>query len=154
VNELVVSPALTASVGGLSVRDAMHEGLVTCAPESSLRTIARLLASYHIHAVVVFTRHGADAGHVSGWKVISDLDLVQAASELDLDLGTAAEIPGGLVRCVQPDESLGSAVLTMLANRLSHVIVVERLHGRPLGILSTLDVARALAGYTAPDTEP
>jgi CBS domain-containing protein len=41
----------------------------------------------------------------------------------------------------------------MIANRISHVIVVERANGRPRGILSTLDVARALAGYVWPADE-
>jgi CBS domain-containing protein len=147
---LVTPPALSLSLGGLDVADAMHDGLITCAPETPLRTVARLLATYRVHAIVVLPRHGGDAGHVASWKVITDLDLVQAASELDLDHGTAADVAGGLVRCVQPDEPLSSAVLTMLANRLSHVIVVGRANGRPLGVVSTLDVARALAGYAPP----
>src|SRR5437867_4281022 len=131
---LVSPPRLEAALRGLSVADAMHQGLVTCPPEASLRTLARLLAMYRAHAVVVFPRHGANAGHVSSWKVISDLDLAQAASELDLDRTTAADVAGGAVRCVQPHEALSSAILTMLANRISHVVVVERRNSRPLGI--------------------
>jgi CBS domain-containing protein len=34
----------------------------------------------------------------------------------------------------------------MVENEVSHVIVVEQRSMRPIGILSTLDVARALAG--------
>lgn len=150
---LVVPPALEASLRRVSVSDAMHEGLVTCSPEDSLRTVARLLAVYRVHAVVVLPRHGSDAGHVASWKVISDLDLAQAAAELDLDDATAGDVAGGAVRCVQSNEPLSSAVLTMIANRISHVIVVERANGRPRGILSTLDVARALAGYVWPADE-
>jgi CBS domain-containing protein len=149
---LVIPPALTASLDGLDIADVMHDGLITCSPETPLRTVARLLATYRVHAVVVLPRHRGDAGHVASWKVITDLDLVQAASELDLDRGTAGAVAGGLVRCVQPDEPLSTAVLTMLANRLSHVIVVDRANGRPVGVVSTLDVARALAGYVAPDS--
>jgi CBS domain-containing protein len=150
---LVTPPALDASLRGLSVSDAMHDGLVTCTPEDSLRTVARLLAMYRVHAVVVLPRRGADAAHFASWKVISDLDLAQAASAVDLDAATAADVAGGAVRCVQPDEPLSSAVLTMITNRLSHVIVVERSSGRPRGILSTLDVARALAGYVWPASD-
>jgi CBS domain-containing protein len=144
---------LTGSLAGLAVSDAMHQGIVSCTPDTSLRTIARLLAMHRVHAVVAFPRHESDAGHVSSWKVISDLDLIDASSRLDLDLGTAADVARGPVRCVQPDEQLASAVQTMLANRISHVIVVDRAHARPLGILSTLDVARALAGYAWPGDE-
>jgi CBS domain-containing protein len=154
VNDMVSPPALANALDGLSVADAMHEGVVSCPPQSSLRTVARLMATRRVHAIFVFPRHQADAGHVSSWKVVSDLDLAQAASERDLDSGTAGGVAGSAVRCVQPDEPLSSAVLTMLANRISHVIVVDRPHGRPLGILSTLDVARALAGYSWPAQEP
>jgi CBS-domain-containing membrane protein len=118
-----------------------------------LRALARMLTTHRVHAVVCFPRHERDAGHVSSWKVITDLDLVQAACELDPDQATVADIRRGVVRCVQPDAPLLSAVQTMLAARTSHVIVVGRRHGRPLGILSTLDVARALAGYVSPAHE-
>lgn len=146
-------PSLTAALHGLAVADAMHEGLVTCSPQAPLRTVARLLASYRVHAVVVFPRHAADAGHVSSWKVITDLDLAEAASHLDLDSTTSGDIAGGVVRCVQPDQPLSEAVLTMLEHRTSHLIVVDRRTGRPLGILSSLDVARALAGLVWPAEE-
>jgi CBS-domain-containing membrane protein len=148
-----MTTAITNSLEGLRVADVMHPGLVSCPPETSLRTLARLLATHRVHAIVVFPRHEQDAGHVSSWKVISDLDLVQATCELDLDTATVADIVGDNVRCVQPDESLMTAVQTMLAGRTSHVIVVDRRHGRPLGIVSTLDVARALAGYVWPADE-
>ena len=138
------------SLQGLSVADAMHPGLVTCPPEASLRTVARLLATYRVHAVVVFPRHQAYAGHVSARKVISDVDVAWAASRLDLDTTTAGALTGGAVRCVQPDQSLATAVMTMLTVGVTHVIVVDRPHGRPVGILSTLDVARAIAWRAAP----
>jgi CBS domain-containing protein len=139
---------LSDSLEGLSVADAMHVGLVTCPPEASLRTVARLLATYRVHVVLVFPRHEADAGHVSSWKVISDVDIAWAASALDLDNTTAAALTGGPIRCVQPEQSLTSAVMTMLTVGVTHVIVVDRPHGRPVGILSTHDVARAIAGQT------
>jgi CBS domain-containing protein len=34
----------------------------------------------------------------------------------------------------------------MMEHEVAHVIVIERHSGRPLGVLSTLDVARALSG--------
>ena len=146
-------PALTASLGDLRVRDAMHEGVISCTPETTLRAVARMLATYRVHALVVLPRHEADAGHSSSWSVISDLDLVRAAEEFDLDMTTAERIAGSPVRCVQPDEPLVNAVLTMTTNALSHVIVIDRRTGRPLGVVSALDVARALAGYSWADEE-
>lgn len=153
MSQTVLPPMLVSSLGALGVRDAMHEGVISCTPETTLRSVARMLATYRVHAVVVFPRHESDTGHVSSWGVISDLDLARAAAERDLDTTTAGEIAGSAVRCVQPDEMLANAVLTMTANRITHVIVVDRTTGRPVGVLSALDVARALAGYAWPDEE-
>jgi len=150
VSEIGCPPLLSAALDGMTVADVMHEGVVSCAPDASLRTVARLLASYRVHAVVVFPRHHADAGHVSRWKVISVLDLVKAAAKHDVDEGTAADAAGSTFRCIQPDEPLATAVLTMLAQRISHLVVVDRPHGRPIGVVSMLDVARALAGVAPP----
>jgi CBS domain-containing protein len=35
----------------------------------------------------------------------------------------------------------------MVEHDVSHLIVLEARSGRPIGVLSTLDVARALAGF-------
>jgi hypothetical protein len=35
----------------------------------------------------------------------------------------------------------------MVEHELSHLIVIERTSKRPIGVLSTLDIARALAGF-------
>ena len=40
----------------------------------------------------------------------------------------------------------------MVEHEISHLIVVEPHTARPIGVLSTLDVARALAGF--PETHP
>jgi CBS domain-containing protein len=40
----------------------------------------------------------------------------------------------------------------MVEREVSHVVVVERHTKRPLGVLSTLDVTRALAGF--PERHP
>lgn len=153
MNRPILSPPLDSALGGLSVSDAMHEGVISCTPETTLRSVARMLTTHRVHAIVVFPRHEADAGHVSSWGVISELDLARAAVERDLDTCTAGELAGSAVRCVQPDELLANAVLTMTTNGISHVIVVDRRTGRPLGVLSALDVARALAGYAWPDDQ-
>ena len=41
----------------LRVIDATHPALITCSPDSSLRTIARMMATYRVHAILV-TAHG------------------------------------------------------------------------------------------------
>jgi CBS-domain-containing membrane protein len=147
------STLLEGALGGLTVEDAMHAGVISCPPATTLRAAARMLSTYRVHAVMVVPRHHADAGHVASWELVSDVDLMQAATERDLDRATVGEIAGGPVRCVQPDQPLATAVLTMLTNGVAHVVVVDRRSGRPVGILSALDVARALAGDAWPDEE-
>jgi CBS domain-containing protein len=149
----VTSSGLDAALDGLTVADAMHDGLVSCPPSTSLREAARMLSTYRVHAIVVLPRHEADAGHSASWRVVSDLDLVTAAAGLDVDRATVGELAGGPVRCVQPGEPLAAAAATMISNRVTHAIVLDRASARPLGILSALDVARALAGYAWPDGE-
>ena len=142
----MIPVALSSSLDGLDVGDVMHDGIISCTPQTTLRNAARMLSTYRVHALVVFPRHEADTGHVASWSVLSDLDLIEAAAEHDLDSTTVGEVAGSPVRCVQPDEPLANAVLTMATNRLTHVIVLDRRTSRPVGILSALDVARALAG--------
>ena len=142
----MIPVALSSALDGLDVRDVMHEGIISCTPQTTLRNAARMLATYRVHALIVFPRHEADAGHVASWGVVSDFDLVEAAAERDPDSTTVGEIAGSPVRCVQLDEPLANAVLTMAANSLTHVIVLDRRTSRPIGVLSALDVARALAG--------
>ena len=56
------------ALGTLRVIDAMHPALITCSPDSSLRTIARMMATYRVHAILV-TAHGderARGGEAAG----------------------------------------------------------------------------------------
>ena len=43
----------------LRVIDAMHPALITCSPDSSLRTIARMMSTYRVHAILVNTHESA-----------------------------------------------------------------------------------------------
>ena len=67
-------------MGLTTVRDVMHSGLITCAPNTMLADVAALLRKHRIHALVVTDR---DKGPVG---VVSDTDLL--AGEW---LGTNAE---------------------------------------------------------------
>src|SRR5687768_12506871 len=62
------------------VEDVMHRGIYSCGPETDLTTVARLMATHHVHALVVSgiepTAHGSE--HLS-WGLITALDLVASA---------------------------------------------------------------------------
>ena len=137
---------LGASLQQLRVIDAMHPGVISCPTETPLRSVARMMATYRVHAIVV-TAHGSDElPDGSLWGVISDADLMQAAQVVDLDDQTAGKLAGTPALMVATTEPLARAVQLMVEHEITHLVVVEQRSMRPIGVLSTLDVARALAG--------
>ena len=140
------------ALGQLRVADAMHPGLISCSPDMPLRTVARMMATYRVHAILV-TAHGAEelpGGSV--WGVISDADLLRAAQAGALDEQPARTIAATPVLTITVGEELVHAAQLMVEHEVSHLIVVEPRSARPVGMLSTLDIARALAGF--PERHP
>jgi CBS domain-containing protein len=131
----------------LLVADAMHAGVVTCPLETPLRDVARMMATYRIHAVVAFGEELDEIPGPSLWGVVSDVDLVRAANAPDFDTRTAGEISATPLLLIVADETLSRAAQLMSEHEVTHLVVSERRSGRPIGVLSTLDVARALAGF-------
>jgi CBS domain-containing protein len=79
------------------------------------------------------------------WGVVSDTDLLQAGQDHDFDIQTAQALAATPALTVESREPLARAVQLMVEHEVAHLIVVERHSKRPIGVLSTLDVARALA---------
>jgi CBS domain-containing protein len=139
------SPALDR----LRVVDAMHPGMISCPPETTLRSVARMMASYRVHAIFVHA-HGDEAlPDGDAWGVVTDVDLVKAALEGDIDVLVAQQIAASPAVTVATADPLGEAVQLMTEHEVAHLIVVERHSKRPIGVLSTLDVARVLGGTGA-----
>jgi CBS domain-containing protein len=129
----------TTELATILVAAAMHEGVIACRPDTPLSTVAELMANERVHCVVVAHstgRHGL-------WGVVSDLDLVAAASVRALDEQTAGGSAASPALTVDPGETLQRAAQLMTEHSTAHLIVVA--DGRPAGVLSTLDIARALA---------
>ena len=129
----------------IRVSEAMHPGVLTCALETPLRDVARIMATYRVHSVVVF---GTDDEAVGGriWGVVSDLDLVSAAATggglEEQTAGATAVTPAVMVA---PSDTLEHAAQLMREHEVAHVVVVDETTARPVGVLSTLDLARELA---------
>jgi CBS domain-containing protein len=104
-----------------------------------------MMATYRVHAIFVHDR-AADPGAES-WGVVTDGDVLLAAltDELDVDAGRVAAAP---VLAVTPTAPLGRAMQLMREHEVAHLVVVDGLSGRPVGVVSTLDVAFAVAGHT------
>jgi CBS domain-containing protein len=135
-----VSSALH-TIAPLRVAEVMHWGLVSCPADASLDTVARLMTAERIHCVIVV--HAGDAGPL--WGVVSDLDLVAAASVRPLVEQRAGGTAMRPAVTIAPSESLAVAARLMARTGVSHLVVVDPVERRPVGVLSTLDVAGALA---------
>lgn len=128
----------------VSVGQVMHEGVLTCETATPLSAVAELMCKHNIHCVVV--ADDASREH-SLWGIVSDLDLVAAATVRDLDEQSAGGSAVTPVLTLAPDESLRRAAQMMTEHAVAHLIVVEPDSLRPVGVLSTLDVARAVGAY-------
>ena len=139
MNQLLASQArIGQSLDQLMVADAMHPGVVTCPLETPLRDVAWMMGVHRIHAVVVFGE-GPEL-----WGVVSDLDLVQAVAAGDFEARTAGGIAVTPLLMVESVDTLTHAAQLMGEHQVAHLIVVEPTSGRPIGMLSTLDLARKL----------
>ena len=121
------------------VSDAMHPGVVSSTPETSLRALAQTMAQRHIHSVVIT---GLTGSSEQGWGLVTDVDVLRAAGG-DLDTREARDIARTDAPVVGPDDTLGRAAELMAENRTTHLIVVDG--GHAIGVLSSLDVAGILA---------
>jgi CBS domain-containing protein len=130
----------------LHVSDAMHSGVLTCPRDASLARVAELMVAHRVHCVVV-TEDGQDGDLL--WGLVSDLDLVAAASVRDLEHQSAGAAAATEALTISPAETLQRAAQLMTEHGTAHLVVVDP-ERRPLGILSTLDVATALGEQGAP----
>ena len=128
----------TIADDGATVAEAMHRGLIACAPADSVGEVARIMIDNDIHAVVVM--EGARA-----LGVVSQTDVALARQ------GRTAEQTRALpVRDVMSpdcatcnaDMLLSEAVSLMTGRRIHRLVVTEDDH--PVGILSMTDVVRRL----------
>lgn len=126
------------------VSDAMHAGVVTCAADTPLRDVARMMAEHRIHCVAVPDIEGTEA---LAWGIVSDLDLVGAASAGSVEGRTAADVAVSEALAISDDDMLDRAVRLMSEHKVAHLVVVGAASGRPVGVLSTLDVAGLLAWH-------
>jgi CBS domain-containing protein len=122
-----------------TVGDVMHAGVITCRPDATLRTVAGLLAEHRMHAIVVTSED-----EQARCAVVTDRDVVFGHSRGELDRLTAQDAANEPTVTIRADADLRHAAELMSHYGTSHVLVTERGGGRPVGILSSLDVAAAV----------
>jgi CBS domain-containing protein len=135
---------LTPSFDHARVADAMRPRVLTCDPETLLVNVAQRMASEHVHAIVVLLETVDADGAVDRrpWAVVTDRDVLRSAAAIADK--TAGEVATGEVLLAGPDERLPDVAQRMLEHGTSHAVVVEPRTGRPVGVLSTLDIAGIL----------
>ena len=129
----------TRSIDDVLVEQAMHRGYIGCALETPLRDVAALMAAQHVHSVVGFGDI-AD-GDTRLWGLVSDIDVVAALAAGEDD-ATAGAVASTEVVTVHPNESVRRAAELMRDHEVTHLLVVNGVSDRPIGVISTLDVMR------------
>lgn len=126
-----------------TVADAMHPGILSCDPDATPSEAARMMATHHVHCLaVVGISHREPECAV--WGIVSDHDLLRAAARGETD-GTVAALATEPLVSIAPITPLAAAASLMASQNTSHLVVVEPETERPVGIISTLDVAGVLA---------
>jgi len=142
-------PTPAAAVRDALVGDVMSAPVVTCLPSVPLIEVAELMMRHRIHAVVVLADPDGQLEDEEDWGVISELDLVGGACLADADL-PAGRVAGTPPVMIGREESVERAAFLMADYQVTHLLVVEG--GRAVGIISALDMARAMA--QAPPAPP
>ena len=127
-----------------TVGEVMRLGVVTCTPDTPLSEVAHLMAAYRIHSVVVGGLTEDMHGTRLVWGVISDLDLARAVASGQE--ATAGEVAGTEPVTASPYDTLADVARVMADHEVAHLIVVDGKDAEPMGIISTLDLARVVAG--------
>ena len=127
-----------------TVGEVMRLGVVSCSPDTPLSEVARLMSAHRIHCVVVGGLAEDAHGTRLVWGVVSDLDLARAvAAGQEL---TAGEVSATEPVTASPYDSLAEVARVMGDHDVAHMIVVDGKDAEPMGMISTLDLARAFAG--------
>jgi len=125
-----------------TVADVMHAGVLGCAPDATLAEVARIMCTHRVHCVVISGIAG-DVGERLVWGIVSDTDLMAAAGNPEGVI--AGEVATTQIVTVDPATPLAEAAQLMAEHNTSHLVVTSPRRSMPVGIISSLDIAAALA---------
>jgi CBS domain-containing protein len=126
-----------------TVADAMHPGILSCGADTSLTEVARMMSTHHVHCVVVRADKPDDEDESPVLGIVSDFDVLRAGIQAD-GPDTAAELARQPIIKLETTAPLRDAAELMVKESASHVVAVNPQTKRPVGILSTLDIAGIL----------
>lgn len=128
-----------------TVREVMHEGVLTCTPDTSIQLAAKQMVEQDVSALVVINA----SGHMIG--LLSRTDLVKVRldtpDKAELRTRSVANIMTTDVVSVHVEDTLQQAAELIMGRHIHRVVVIEDDEGgkKPIGILSITDVVRDLA---------
>ena len=135
-------PVPVPSLESKRVSDVMHPGVMTCHSGSTLYDVARTMAAHGVHSVAIWGDDGQDSIGFRG--IVSALDVLSAVMRGESLASSALVSARQDVHTVRAGEPLVEGARLMAEEKASHVIVLDDERDRIVGVLSALDVTRAL----------
>ncbi len=123
----------------------MHQGVVTCNENETLRNALKLMGDNTIRSIVI-----TDAA-CSLCGIVSQTDLVNASLNDPVGWGDTpvSKVMTRNVLTVTVDTPLNAAAKTLIENHVHRIIVVDETDiCNPVGVLSMSDIVRDLMGET------
>ena len=125
-----------------TVAQAMHIGVIEVSPQATLVEVAARMAGARIHCLVVAPPVAPEGP--GDWGIVSDLDLMAAVAAGD-ERALAGRIAATDAPVVAPAESVRRAAQLMAEHGVAHLLVASSASDYPIGVISSLDVAAAVA---------
>jgi CBS domain-containing protein len=127
----------------LRVRDLMSLEPVTVRDNAPLTVADRLMREHGVSGLPVVDRDGALVGVLSRTDVMAAASDTQRAAWQGIPVAASMTAPG---LTVGADVPLADAAARMEEHRIHRLVVLEPEGGHPIGILSTTDLVRSIAG--------
>lgn len=126
------------------VSEIMHEGVITCAPDTPLPDVARTMTRHDVSAIVVVEEDGSLAGIISR----TDLLVLYGYDEMWPHL-QAGQVMIRSVITVEPTASAVEAARKLHEHKIHRLIVTDS-NGhtgkvKPIGVLSITDIVRDMS---------
>lgn len=154
------------------VKDLMTTDVAVIRRDADVHELEKLLLQKKVHGLPVVDENGSLVGVVSqtdllnwhynagvdGASFYSDSDYVEGPDGsglrlVDIQTARVEEVMSPIVHCVGPDRPIAVAASTMIRHRIHRLVVVDtslRVHG----ILSALDILRAIPGVEQLVSQP
>jgi CBS domain-containing protein len=136
---------LPSDHSSLKIHEVMHGGIIDCPPQTPLGEVVSLMAEHGVHCVIV-DGLASNRNHNEQlvWGILSDVELMRAISDERTD-AQAGSVAATEIVTISSEDDVQRAAQLMSEYECSHLVVVDPVDARPVGVISSLDVARALA---------